>query len=449
MKKFLICLMLIVIILFNTGSFYGEGTFKNLLDDEYVKEIALEYLEAVKGGDKSECEKFYSFRMKEAVTEKYIKDVSAVINSLVDFEPDEVYVDRNKVHINVNIKYTVPGAGQFKYIVRFNRYGKIDDEIPNSYVYSGYVKPEYENEQNYIEKEVLFGGWEWKIPGVLTIPKGKGPFPVVVLVHGSGSSNRDEEFLALKPFRDIAVGLVSKNIAVLRYDKRSYEHTIKCTAINEYNIYDETVDDAVEAVKYLSKKPFIDKNNIFVLGHSQGGMAVPRIIQNDVCNRIKGAIIMAGNARPFSELLVEQLEYLTGIGFASQQNVDYFKEQFEILNQEGFSPDNPPEEYTMGTPHFLFDIENYNPVELAKKQKEPLFIIQGERDYQVSSSKDFIMWKEGLSSRKNVSYKLYTKLNHFFTEGEGTMSTPLEYYNPGNIPIYVIKDIADWIISQK
>jgi len=75
--------------------------------------------------------------------------------------------------------------------------------------------------------------------------------------------------------------------------------------------------------------------------------------------------------------------------------------------------------------------------------------MQGERDYQVTAAEDYKGWKDALGSKKNVSFKLYPKLNHIYTEGEGTMSTPVEYNTPANIPQYVIDDLASWIGSQK
>src|SRR2546423_637796 len=75
------------------------------------------------------------------------------------------------------------------------------------------------------EKEVVIGaGGAWPLPGTLTLPKGDGPFPAVVLVHGSGPQDRDETIGPNKPFKDLAWGLATNGIAVLRYEKRTKEH---------------------------------------------------------------------------------------------------------------------------------------------------------------------------------------------------------------------------------
>ncbi|PEZ85431.1 hypothetical protein CN375_30560, partial [Bacillus cereus] len=86
---------------------------------------------------------------------------------------------------------------------------------------------------------------------------------------------------ALKPFRDLAEGLASKGIAVLRYNKRTYEHGLKTELSPFYTVDKETTDDALLVTHFLQNEPMIDKNQIYILGHSQGGMMIPRIIEKN------------------------------------------------------------------------------------------------------------------------------------------------------------------------
>ena len=140
------------------------------------------------------------------------------------------------------------------------------------------------------------------------MPKGKGPFPGLVLVQGSGPHDRDETVGGSKPFKDLAWGLASRGIAVLRYVKRTKQYpTIDAAP----TMTAETVDDAVRAAELLSRQSEIDLQRIFVLGHSQGGYMMPRIMQRDA--GLAGVIVMAGNVRPLDELIVEQTEYLLSL----------------------------------------------------------------------------------------------------------------------------------------
>lgn len=90
------------------------------------------------------------------------------------------------------------------------------------------------------------------MPAVITYPAGEGPFPMVVMVHGSGPLDRDESIGPNHPFRDIALGLARRGVASLRYDKRTYAYPASAQAIS---IYDETIDDASRPSAWLLPTP--------------------------------------------------------------------------------------------------------------------------------------------------------------------------------------------------
>ena len=136
----------------------------------------------------------------------------------------------------------------------------------------------------FTEVEVIVGAMSaWELPGTLTLPVGEGPFPAVVLVQGSGPSDRDEAIGPNKPFRDIAQGLASNGIAVLRYDKRTLVYSERIVEnLAEVIVQEETIDDALQAVALLREIEHIDADNIYVFGHSLGGLVAPRIgVQDD------------------------------------------------------------------------------------------------------------------------------------------------------------------------
>jgi len=248
-----------------------------------------------------------------------------------------------------------------------------------------------------------------------------------------------------KPFRDLAWGLASQGIAVLRYDKRTkvYPQSFGGT----FTVKEETVDDAIVAVTQLRQVKEINPRKIFVLGHSLGGMMIPRIGKLDPT--IAGLIVLAGNTRPFEDLLLEQTAYLISLdGSVSPEETAYL----EALKRSVAKVRSPqlsqakPAELLLGIPaSYWLDLQGYYPPAVAKTLKQPLLILQGERDYQVTLA-DFQGWKTGLSGKQNVTFKTYTKLNHLFMPGE-VKSNPEEYQVPGHVAKAVIDDIAAWIKS--
>ena len=89
----------------------------------------------------------------------------------------------------------------------------------------------------------------------------------------------------------------------------------------------------------------------------------------------------------------------------------------------------------------------YKPVEVAAKLKLPIFVLQGERDYQVTME-DFGLWRSGLLHCKNAYFKSYPKLNHLLQEGSGK-ATPFEYSHASPVPAYVMDDIASFVRGKQ
>lgn len=293
---------------------------------------------------------------------------------------------------------------------------------------AGYVNPD-----QFTERDVTIGDDRWKLPATLTLPKGNGPFPTVVLVHGSGPGDRDESVGGAKPFLDLAQGLATRGVAVLRYEKRTRQYPVP----EAYpTMTAETVEDALRAAALLRNQPGIAPQRIYVLGHSQGGYMMPRILQSD--RHLAGAILLAANARPLQELIVEQLEYqlsLAGGGTPAQRK--YLE---DLKKDPWIAFPNLPRTYRD-------DLLLYNPAAQARTIDTPMLILQGERDYQVTM-KDFALWRASLNGRKNVTFRGYPKLNHLFIAGQGK-STPAEYETPAHVAEEVIADIAAWVQSPK
>jgi dienelactone hydrolase len=309
-----------------------------------------------------------------------------------------------------------------------------------------YKAPDYVKRDAFREVEININeGGPWELPGTLSVPAGDRPFPAVVLVHGSGPNDRDETILANKPFRDLAWGLSSRGIAVLRYEKRTRVHGEKMTGKDSPTVKEEVVDDALAAVGLLRKTKDIDPNRIFVLGHSLGGLMAPRIGELDA--ELAGLIILAGNTRPLEDLVLEQLTYIYSLeGPTDEQMAELrkIKEQVARVKDPKLTADTPGNDLPLGVPGgYWLALRDYRTAETAAKLRMPMLILQGERDYQVTME-DFALWKKQVGTRKNVVLKSYPRLNHLFMDGEGK-SKPDEYMRTGHVARGVIEDIAGWL----
>lgn len=303
--------------------------------------------------------------------------------------------------------------------------------------------PPYAKPDSYTETEVTVGTGEWALPGTLTMPKGAGPFAAVVLVHGSGPNDRDESAAANKPFRDLAWGLASQGIAVLRYDKRTKTHASKfAPVLHTFTVKEEAIDDALAAVALLRKTANINPKKLFVAGHSLGGMLIPRIGAAD--STLAGLIVLAGTTRPLEDVITEQYTYIFSLdgqlSDAEQKQLD--KARADAAKIKALKEGDTAMVMGGGAKYWL-DLRGYDPPTLAKTLPQPLLILQGEKDYQVTMQ-DFANWKKALADRKDVTFKSYAKLYHLFIETE-ERPAPSNYNTPGHVASYVIDDIARWV----
>ena len=297
-------------------------------------------------------------------------------------------------------------------------------------------RPEYSQPAAFKERDVTVGEGEWKLPGTLTVPVGAGPFPAIVLVHGSGPNDRDETVGGTKVFKDLAEGLASRGIVVLRYEKRTLQYRARIAAIKNYTVQDETVDDAVNALATVRAQPEVNGGRVFVLGHALGGYVAPRIAEQD--GKLAGIVLMAANARPLEDVLVDQVTYM-GITGKQLENAKAIQASVKKLG-----PGDEDSPSLGGVPaSYWLDLKGYDPAAAAKKLGIPMLILQGERDYQVTMA-DFALWKAAAGSSKGVAMKSYPALNHLFVAGEGK-SLPAEYSRPGHVAPAVIEEIAKFV----
>lgn len=278
--------------------------------------------------------------------------------------------------------------------------------------------------------------------------KRKSPF--AIFVHGSGPNDRDGTIGPNKVFRDMAQGLAQQGIVSLRYDKRTFVYQFEPKVVNDsMTIYEETINDAVDAVNLAKQFSFIDTNQIFIIGLSQGAMCAPKIAE--LCPQIKGIIMMAGPANNLLTVLPEQMEYqanLDGeITDMEQMNLTAVKWMVNKIKDPNLSYKTPKAALMGASVKYWKSFLNYNQVETAKKLILPIYILNGERDVQVLM-KEFNIWQKELVGMKNVEFQSYPLADHLFLEFEGKPD-PNEYFIPSHIPQHIIDDLANFIKKSR
>ena len=312
---------------------------------------------------------------------------------------------------------------------------------------SEYALPNYADTTLYKEKEIKIKFAEGEMAGILTSPKKVSNFPVVILIHGSGPSDMDETVGSNKPFKDLAIGLAAQGIGSIRYVKRTMVYP---NSFNKaFTVKEEVLDDALAAITLASTIQGVNKTQIYLFGHSLGGMLAPRIAS--LAPSLSGIILAAAPARKFADLITEQNEYLYK---ASGDTTSAGKQQFiessididksRLLKLGAIAPDS----IILGAPaSYWIDLNTYDQVGTAKKIKNRILVVQGAKDFQVSVQ-DFNIWRTALAANKNATFKLYPDLNHLLSaqkeKGNGT-----QYRVPSNVDINLIKDISAWIKLAK
>ena len=289
-----------------------------------------------------------------------------------------------------------------------------------------------------------------KLPGILTVPKGDGPFPVVILLQGSGSSDRDETVGNLKPFRDIAEGLAEQGVAVYRFDKRSYVFGAALATKKDITLKDEYLEDAVNAVQLMAQQEKIDPERIFVLGHSLGGTAIPAVARELEEAPVKacGFIMMAVSPRPLDELMREQYNFLYSLMPEVTEEQQAEKDMIFAELDKLKDPDALTEDDTVIGVYASYWkwLADYNILQAGKEITKPVLLLQGEEDYQVTMV-DFEMWKEAIGEKGNWQLISYPGLTHVFMPGQKTEGSAV-YAHDEKVDAQVIKDIARFVTGE-
>lgn len=315
-----------------------------------------------------------------------------------------------------------------------------------------------------LEKElVVNAGTGFPVDGLYCRPEG-GVRAAVLLLQGSGPSDRDESVIDNKPFRDIAHGLATLGIASLRFDKRTFAYAGKFASSPDrmsFTVDQEYTEDALAAMALLHAKPELQGKPVYLLGHSLAATLLAHIDAGGA--QAAGYILLAGTPRFLLQALVDQnkvlVQELQDAGnqiVAALKSVAVASLQRQIKRLPSLSEEEAkkPENMIAGMPAWylkhLMDIDALKGYLAADK---PTLVLWGEKDRQVTE-KDFLLWQEGLSGLQDVHFIRYPGLNHLLGRYEGepvpfSQLLTVEYAQRTPVDAQLIRDMAEWMLAPE
>jgi len=302
------------------------------------------------------------------------------------------------------------------------------------------------------------------LAATLTIPRGKGPFPGVVLITGSGPQDRDEALLGHQPFLVLSDYLTRHGIAVLRADDRGVG---KSTGVFAKGTTADFATDAEAGVAYLKTRPEIDPHKIGLIGHSEGGVIAPMVAARN--KDVAFIVMMAGTGVPGDQILPAQGEAIeVANGKSPEEAAKNAANEKEMLTLVETEKDDAAlqkelkEKMAGEVPEAQIGLQisqitsvwfryflTYDPATALRKVTCPVLAINGSLDMQVLPSQNLPAIRKALAESGNphVEVDELPGLNHLFQTAK--TGSPAEYSQIEETMSPVALDkMASWILKQ-
>jgi len=295
----------------------------------------------------------------------------------------------------------------------------------------------------YTEEHISYDNLEAGVTlsGTLTLPTSKGPFPVVLLIAGSGPIDRDETVFGHKPFLVLADYLTRQGIAVLRFDKRGCGRS---TGNYDKATSQDFADDVLAGIAYIKSRKEVNSNQIGLIGHSEGGIIAPMVAAKS--KDVAFVVLMAGTGVNGEEILYEQSALIQRAVGTTEDAINQsrkFQEQMITLVKKEPDPQIAAEQLqeiakyykaALSETHEKVTLEHlerlaarvntkwfryyltFDPSIPLKQMRVPVLVLNGELDLQVSSKQNLPVISKALEESGNKDFTIIElpKLNHFF-----------------------------------
>jgi dienelactone hydrolase len=302
-------------------------------------------------------------------------------------------------------------------------------------------------------EEITVQAKGFTLAGTLLLPKsGKAPFPAVITITGSGQQTRDERLPlpgldGYRPFRQIAEALASRGVAVLRADDRGVGKSAGLQTLSNATMTD-FADDVRAQVEYLRSRPEIDAKRIALAGHSEGGVIAPMVAGTDP--RIAAIVLMAGTAKRGDIVLRYQMTQQSEANttLKAEERATQLAEQLDEIRTVVEGGDTSKLSEFMRSPwikHFL----TYDPLPAIAKVHQPILILQGEIDRQVTADQALMIEKAARAAgNKDVTVRMFSGLNHLFLPAKTGATSEYTSLSTATIGDEVLKQLTDWIVNK-
>lgn len=392
---------------------------------------------------------------------------------IVSFQAGVLHLEMKSLKASYDAKLSTDGTqlvGEFtqgaKIPLEMKRIAKAEDaalkrpQTPKKPYPYDEVEVSYANKQDNI-----------KLAATLTVPRGNGPFPAVVLITGSGSQDRNETLLGHQPFLVLADYLTRRGLAVLRADDRGVGGTSRGSANDTSENF---VGDALAGVEFLKARKEINPRQIGLIGHSEGGMIAPMAAVKS--NDVAFIVLMAGPGIPGDKLLVMQNGLISAaeceneVKASMAQVVTLFaiakeekdpavaKQKMQAESAKIAEAARKRLDAQLGSlenqitgilsPWFRYFLA-YDPRPTLIKVRVPVLAINGERDTQVPPKEDLAAIEQALKDGGNRDYEIVSLpgLNHLFQKSN--TGAPSEYGAiEETIAPMALQTMGDWIVAK-
>ncbi len=272
------------------------------------------------------------------------------------------------------------------------------------------------------------------LAGTLTIPESESPRASVLIIAGSGPTDRDGNSRGLpgnnNSLKYLAESLARLNIASLRFDKRLIGDSASSLLAESDLRFDTYVDDAVLWAQFLQRQ--IDAP-VYIVGHSEGSL-IGLLAASKI--EVAGVISIAGPGRPASQVILDQIR--------ERLPPDLLAETETILSRlnNGQTVSSPPPElnalFRESVQPYLISWFQYDPASVVAELDVPLLLLYGSTDIQI----DIADGERLLAAGTTASLKIIEGMNHVLKMVGPDTNEQIESYSDPELPI------ADELVSE-